>query len=257
MGKNGRQGFTLMELVVVLVVLVGLAGIVVAMLPSMVQRTHGAAGAANINEIAKWVQSYEAIYFQYPDRWDAILTAGGAEPELASGDEYFELGTHMVALPLDAAAGHVSALTNAGITTLYHSTDSPEHPTFDPYLYAMGVPTPTAVADTVNVVGLTEAGKQHLALNLGITNQYVVLGLGARSSMLGKGIVEVPTHFPEHANEDPSRVYSRFGVVFQVQSSTGALSRARPVRVVAFHDGEVSTGSSHMQEYFNAASNEN
>jgi len=233
-----------MELVVVLVVLIGLAGIVVAMLPSMITRTHGAAGASNISEVAKWVQTYEALHYEYPNRWDALIKADGSEPELG-GTPYFAVNADITnATPL--TAGEANALTEAGITAVYHFEDDPDHATFDPYATALAAPT--AVASTVEVVRLTAAGKTKLGLDL--LNEYVVLGLGTRSSMVGKGIVEAPVHFPDSPTEDPSRYYGRFGVVFKVNAE-----RAFPVAVVAFHGDGLSTAGDHVAEYFESVNN--
>src|ERR1043165_9678867 len=67
-----RRALTLIELIVVLVVLIGLAGIIIPMLPNMLTRTHTASAATNIQEISKWIQTYEQLYFRYPANWDAL-----------------------------------------------------------------------------------------------------------------------------------------------------------------------------------------
>jgi prepilin-type N-terminal cleavage/methylation domain-containing protein len=245
-GKRQRQGLTLIELIVVLVILVGLAAIIIPMLPSMITRTHGAAGATNIGEVAKWVQTFEALNYSYPNSWDALVKDDGSEPKIGA-DEYFELGAHMEVSATGLTAAQANSLSEAGINSVHYFQDDPDHATFSPY--ASAVTSPTAVAAGVRLVSLTADGI--VKLNLEPTGQYVVLGLGSRNSMIGKTVADAPVHFPDNPDDDPSRFYSRFGVVFKVN-----VGRALPVAVVAFHhDGELTTLGDHVAEYFEAVNN--
>jgi Tfp pilus assembly protein PilE len=238
-----RTGLTLIELIVVLVILVGLAGLIVPLLPNMITRTHTASGATNIQEINKWVQTYEALQTSYPDGWDG-LTDGSDIVDYLPGSVSLTAGK--------LSAAEASALASAGITTAYKMVKSnPTKPTFDPY---DGVKV-LALSNTDSVAFVTDADAK-LKLNGGVaaTNaKFVVFGFGKRSTIVGKNVSEAPVHFADAANEGPGDLYGRFGVVFKVTQNDGVtpLNRAVFVGAVAFHEDGIVTAGDHIEEYYN------
>src|SRR5262245_29592790 len=80
-----RAGLTLMELVVVMTILIALAAILVPLFPNLLRRAHKATDATQTSELAKALQSYQALYVSYPDEFD-LLTDGSAFPAYLPAD---------------------------------------------------------------------------------------------------------------------------------------------------------------------------
>lgn len=238
--RRAPRGFTLLELLIVLVILAALAGILIPLLPNMTTRTHGAAGASNIGEVAKFIQTHEALYNAHPDGWDALIDETNAV--------VFEAGAggRLAVVPVDAQIE--AALGAVGITGSWLHDSTTSDATFAPYLTAL-----PAVADNLltdgngSVVGLTLAGIRDLGLapaGNGI-DYYVAFGVGARNSMVGKSMVDAPVHFPE-AGSTPAREYSRFVAVYAIPAE----GPARLAAVCAAHEEGLSGLGQHLEEYF-------
>jgi type II secretory pathway pseudopilin PulG len=245
---HARIGLTLIELIVVLVVLVGLAGIIIPMLPNMLTRTHTATAATNIQEINKWVQTYEQLYFSYPDRWDALVAVGGTRLS------YLPDATPVQMVPgkVSATNGEVAALNTAGITQLAAMIEAPSpvgvwSATFNPYSGAL-----TTIGDGTDVMLLSADGKAKL--NLPLTGNYVVVGLGKVSTMIGKVTAEPAVHFSDDGGSNPATTYSRYGVIFKISDTNlGAnFTRALLVAVVDFGNDGIATTGDHLKEYYDA-----
>ena len=70
--RRQQAGLTLIELVVVLLVLTALAGVLIPFATQITQRTHGSAGAANIEETTKSITRFEVERFRQPDNSQQI-----------------------------------------------------------------------------------------------------------------------------------------------------------------------------------------
>jgi prepilin-type N-terminal cleavage/methylation domain-containing protein len=249
-----RHALTLIELVVVMVILAAVAGIVLPLLPNMVTRAHTSSGATNVGEVAKAIQTHEALHAAYPTNFDSIVLTPGGTGTLPA---YLPApATDFVVTPLtdETAEG----LASAGITsvkTMVAPTTGDWSPTFYPYgADATVMPAETAIAEDVELAMLSTAAEVRLGLPTGPT--YVVLGVGAYTSMQGKTLQEAPVHFADSPAEAPGVSYSRFAAVFQITNSAGdALERARLAQVVAFHDDGVVGVNGHLAEYHAAAAN--
>ena len=247
-----RLGLTLIELIVVLVILVGLAGIIIPMLPNMLGRTHTSASATNLGEIAKLVQTYEQLYLKYPNNWDEMATTSG------TALTYVNVATIPQTTPgtLSATNGEVAALANAGITALATMQEAPTPvgnwtATFNPYNFdASGNIATATIADGTGVLLLTAAGKAKLQLPS--TGNYVLLGLGKASTMVGKGMVDAPIHFSAEDGGDPTKFYNRFVAIFKVSDTATPVDRAIMVGVAAMHTGDdgLVTVSDELAEYY-------
>ncbi|MCA9107250.1 MAG: prepilin-type N-terminal cleavage/methylation domain-containing protein [Planctomycetales bacterium] len=228
-----RRGLTLIELVVVLLILVGLAGVVIPAVTNMVGRTHTSSGAANISQIANALQRFEVQYMSYPDNFDSLVTDLGAGTALNTLDGDLALDT--VALSADTFA----ALEEAGITTVgLHAINDG---TFE-------VPTPTLLADTNTLLGLTPAQQVELGLEtVGVAGKYICLGVGSSCTANGKTMMDAPVHFPESGEANPATTYGRFLAVFQITDGTDALERAKLAAVISPHGAGL---GDHIAEYF-------
>jgi len=249
-----RRGLTLIELVVVMVILAALAGIVVPLLPGMVGRAHTSSSATNVGEIAKAIQTHQALQLSYPDNFDSLVDTTGALVGYLPGAGAGQLTT---ATLTDETA---DALIDAGIANMAQMIPAPASnpgdfsPTFFPYGTDRDVPpTSTALADGVAVASLTGAAANRLfAAPVGAT--YALFGVGSRTTMQGRSLQDAPVHFPESANDSPSVAYSRYAVVFQLTDGSGnPLKSARMVGVCAFHDDTVVSLNDHVAEYWEAS----
>lgn len=258
-----RRGLTLIELVVVMVILAAVAGIILPLLPNMITRAHTTTSATNNGEIAKAIQTYEGVYLSYPNNFDSLVDTTGALPSYLPGSPSFTGGTNpdltTIATP---SAGIVSALNAAGITTMAQMQSSGSgdfSPTFFPYGNSSSVtPTPTTISTSTPLAAITgTAAVREFALPAAaVGTQFVVFGLGSRTSMQGKTMQDAPVHFSDEATSAPNRAYARNGVVFQVTDSAGTpLDKARLIGVIGFHPDAIATTNDHLAEYWNANKN--
>ncbi|MGC3967330.1 MAG: type II secretion system protein [Pirellulales bacterium] len=254
--QEGRRGLTLMELVVVMVILAALAGILLPLLPGMVKRAHTSTSATNVSEVAKAIQTHQAVYLSLPNNLDSLVNATGTLVAYLPGNTGGDLTT--LTLTDDTA----DALNDVGITTMAQMIAAPSSnigdfgPTFYPYGTDKTVlPTATALADGVAVASLLPAAANRLyAAPLGAS--YTVFGLGSRTSMQGKSLQEAPVHFADAENEAPHVAYARYGAVFQVTDSTGnPLESAKLIGICAFHGDGVVSLNDHLGEYWSANKN--
>jgi type II secretory pathway pseudopilin PulG len=263
-GKQ-RAGLTLLELAVVLVILVALAGIVVPLLPNIIDRTHTAAGTANVAEVNKWLQYHAQTHNRYPDGWDS-LTAGTTIAPYIPGARPGETSLDLTTDTLTTAEWN--ALNAAGIMTVYRMDPTldetltpPQSPTFNPYELPL-----TPLTTTDRVVMLTPVGASKVVRDTpaeilatgqeNITSRFVVLGLGSRNTMIGKSATEAPLHFPESSALGPHSVYNRFGVVFQVSRNANGtqvpLTKAALIGAISFHSNGIVTGGNYAAQYYDA-----
>lgn len=254
--QEGRRGLTLMELVVVMVILAALAGILLPLLPGMVKRAHTSTSATNVSEVAKAIQTHQALYLSLPNNLDSLVDSTGAYVDYlpASG------GTDLATLTLDDDLAE--SLEHAGITTMAQMIDTPAapvgdfNPTFFPYGTNKAVaPASTALADGVVVASVTGTAANRL-FGAPLTASYAVFGVGSRTSMQGKSLQEAPVHFGDHEDGAPHLAYSRYGVVFQLtDADTNPLDAARMVGIVAFHDDDIVSLNDHLSEYWSMNKN--
>jgi hypothetical protein len=230
----------LLELVVVLTVLVALGGILVPVLGNYLTRSHIAACSTNVPELSKSILLFQAEKGSLPDDWEsgiagAAITAGQmfpGQPLIAAGDVinnvvHAENGIEVIAL----TAADVAALNAAGITSVFDHGAAAASPTFD----IAATARPLAAAG--NLITLTNAQAQSLGLPFNpavaaagdaAPQRYVVLHVGPRTTLVGRGIQEAPVVFIDEENQRPDRAYGRFAAVFQLADDNGtALAKAK------------------------------
>ncbi len=272
--SRSRLGLTLLELVIVLTIIVAIAGVAVAMFPRLLTRAHTASCAANIPELFKSIQMYEAVSLDgYPDRMDTLCVDDGA---LASYLP-FDGGGEIEGLSASILTGEeVDALRRAGIvevTTMVDPHPDGFHPSFWPYANGNPNPQPLSEGDTVAFLDAAEAQAQGISSNG--EERYVVFGLGSPTTMFGRTMNEAPVHFSDAMKGNPNDHYMRFVAVYQVgggqlnqewvdwfntvphvgtppakYSSGGPLRRARLRAVLAMHPGSLEGIGAHIEEYW-------
>ena len=248
--RRVRSALTLIELVVVLLVLVALAGILVPQFQNFSVRAHGASGADNAVEISKAITLFEATKLRQPNNYNsltgdgttAIATSLGTPTDFAIQDAGTSGGNA-------AFANRASNLANAGITALTNIDNTAENATF-----GSETGTQATAGAAVNIAFLTATGIANLGLasdpdgDGDATNDYVALGLGETSEMIGTTMVDAPIHFPEGTDGLPSLTYARWVAIYRVSGDTDA--KAVLVSVAGIDDGELVGANGHLEEYF-------
>jgi Tfp pilus assembly protein PilE len=244
-----EAGLTLIELLVVLAVLIALAGIVVPQLPNMLTRSHSAAASTNIPELNKTVQSFEQIYFKQPSNLDNLATDGALVAYLPGAGA----GLSTITLTADTTA----ALTSAGISQLAgleadaSGVGATFSPTVNPYL--VGEDVNLSATDDAVVAGVPLAQIQAKVRPGAVDGDvYAIFGIGQKSELIGRTVSEAPIHFSDEAGQDAGTVYSRFGAIYKIANTAGALEKAEFVSVVAIHDDGIETAADVNGEFFAA-----
>jgi type II secretory pathway pseudopilin PulG len=272
-----RRGLTLIELLVVLMILIALGGLLAPMLPSMLTRAHTSTTVTSISEAARAIVTYQQLYSQYPNNWDALgngtqiidyFANGNAYPASQGGTGAANMDNNEV-MTLTLLANEASALTGVGITTLQGM-----YPTYAALAAAGGDPTfnyypatnltpasnaiPIATGTVLAGMDPTAAGPNSttyarcVTLNLSLTGRYVFLGIGPRNSMIGKTVQTPPVHFGDTPVLNPEYGYMRFVAVFKVSdSAVGAnFTQAQLVGVASIEDVGLGGIQDHLQAWY-------
>jgi prepilin-type N-terminal cleavage/methylation domain-containing protein len=260
--RRNRHGLTLLELVIVLTIIVAIAGVAVAMFPRLLTRAHVASCSANIPEIFKAIQTYDAISMNgYPDRVDTMLVGSSLADYLPAG-----VAAELSVDPLQE--DEANALIDAGLREVTVMVAAPEQPSFWPYdQQVQFVP----VADGMQVAFLQPQVAQRLGLSSDGDERYVVFGLGAPCRMFGRTMNESPVHFSDAADGNPNLKYMRFVAIYQVGGRTvsnvgqpgydpddsqtwtydyNTFPRARLRGVAAIHSSGLEGVAGHASEYW-------
>ena len=268
--RTRRPGLTLIELIVVLMILIALAGILIPMLPGMLGRAHNSTCATNIGETTRAIITYQQLYSQYPNNWDALgdgtkiidyFANGAALPASQGGPGTNPGNGELTALTLTAA--EASALTGTGITTVqamvptFASAPAGFDPTFNNYSSTTPATGAVAIKTGTVLAGLDPANNANalarcITFNLSTTGRFVVLGVGPRNSMIGKTVQSAPVHFPDQTVINPEYAYMRFCAIFRVSdSAVGAnITQATLVGVAPIMDSGLGGIDDHLQGWF-------
>lgn len=259
--RSSRLGLTLMELIVVLAILVALAAIAIPMFPNILRRAHKATDATQTQEISKLVQLYQGLYTSYPDEFD-MLTDGTAFPSYIPADGGKVFGGFVEAGTL--TTDEVAALGRVGISNVHKLATTlsatPPQPTLDPY-EAPYATTKTAIDTKLKFAVIDPSTNANLPINFlatvraaNPTARFVVFGVGARSTMVGKVIQDAPTSVPQNKDFTPATLYSRVGVVFMVSGEEVVRTeRARFIAAVALEDDELELTEKDIVGYYQVA----
>jgi type II secretory pathway pseudopilin PulG len=276
--RASRSGLTLIELIVVLMVLIGLASLLLPMLPSMLTRVHTSTMTTNSQATATAIMTFQQLYNQYPNNWDALgdgstminYFANGAAcppqyvdpPSVASANGNAELQ------PLTLTSAEANALRGVGITQLQPMATTPTgavssgtfDPTFNYYSNANPAVGAISIGQGTVLAGLdpTAAGptsttyQRCILDNLPLTGRYVALGIGPRNSMVGKTIQSAPVFFGDQPVINPEYAYGRFVALFKVSDSAVGtnFTQAQLVGTAPVHDTGLDNIDSHLQGWY-------
>jgi type II secretory pathway pseudopilin PulG len=264
-----RSGLTLIELLVVLTILIALAALAVPMMPGMLSRSHDASAATNIGEISKVVQTYNQLYFGFPNNLDNLVEPDGSKLLISLASSTQDLNGQLMTHPLGSnevkalsaiGVNNVAAITGTAPTATGANANTNWSPTF--YPYTTSPPTSVPLASSANsgatVAILSPAGVTAGVTKLGLspTGTYVVFGFGIANSAVGKVIQEAPVHFPDQQTISPAVTYQRYGLIFKVSDSNTALpaiTSAQFVGTVCLLDDGIESAGDHIQDFFNRA----
>ena len=246
---SSREGLTLIELVVVLTILVALGGIAAATLPNMLNRTHVATVATSLPTIDASVRQNILLNSgQMGDRFDSLVTTGLTGTPAAFVNASGAYATHTL------GGGDVAALNGLGIASLVPADDSVTNATFEGHLGA-----PVALADGLNVCTL--AGTETTRILGEVWNytplpgaQYIVMGLGQQSSLVGANedafFAEAPLHAVDAHSERADNAYARIMLVVELSDAGTADAEARYIGAGAPHPDGIQGVATHLQEWY-------
>ena len=263
-----RSGLTLIELVVVMTVLAALAAIVIPMFPNLLRRAHKVSDATNTSELAKAIQTHQAMFLSYPDQYD-LLTDGSAFPAYLPGGSAAAFGNFV---KLDTlSADEIAALGRVGVTFVQKlskdATGPGFHPTMNPYagdyktaqvdLAKDGTTIQFARIDLAAAQAANPAFLQTISAN-DPTAKFIVLGVGPRCTMVGQTMQEAPTSVPQDKGFTPDTTYSRVGVIFMVSGKeVSRTERARFIAACALEDDELELTEKDLVGYYGVARDPN
>jgi len=236
--KMARQaGMTLIELTVVLLVLIGLAGLMIPYVGGFVSKTHDSVNSDSLSEANRAIQRYDVQFMGMPSAFDSLTAA-----DLTTGNLYTKMmgGLGMGGLTNDylkVVDVDGVVFTNVGITTLAPMDAAASSATFNSTLAPVSVTAGTTYKlAAINTNGGTDCvsgtdamgcikDDAALADILGrevntTANDYILLGIGQASEMVGKTISEAPVHFAQNGDMSANNRYNRILAVFAVPNAT-------------------------------------
>lgn len=249
--KKARQaGMTLIELTVVLLVLVGLAGLMIPYVAGFIEKTHDSTGTWNGAALDSNIQRYQMDKTRLPGRLETLIN--GAAGTAAATDApcvaaaldglYCKLmSTDWYATTVvDSDAGGApqvmaNSLAMAGISEAYNNDPDTDNATFGS---ALGTPitlnddAPHTLATVGVVAALGILVEDHMAEAFerpsdsfdSTCYDYVVMGIGDQSDLIGTTLNTAPVHFAQQGTMGPVNKYNRFVAVFQVDKTMAAVA---------------------------------
>jgi hypothetical protein len=189
---------------------------------------------------------------------------GAALPASQGGPGTNPGNGELTAVTLTAA--EASALTGKGITQLQAMVPSANgapagfDPTFnyyssaDPKAGLVNVAQGTVLAglDPQNGNGNASTVARCIKMNLPLTGRYVALGLGPRTSMIGKTVQNAPIHFGDQPVLNPEFGYERFCAIFKVSDTAAGpnFTQAQLVGVAPVMDSGLGGIEDHLQSWY-------
>jgi len=240
--KKARQaGMTLIELTVVLLVLIGLAGLMIPYVSGFVSKTHDSTGSFNSAALDANIQRYQAEKIGFPNNMESLIDA-------TSNVVYanmMESGFYTASAATMPAA---MSLSMVGITDLYPMDDATDNATFRSTgaNISGGITGASILAKVAPITAaMVTAGfpeeltiEEHLAAAFerdvntfdSTCYDYVVMGIGEKSDLIGSTMNTAPVHFASQGAMGPALKYNRFVAVFQVDKVNATVPAATPIK---------------------------
>lgn len=247
-----QAGMTLIELTVVLMILVGLAGLLIPYVSGFMEKTHDSTTVASIADLNSTIQRYQVSKLSLPKDLETLHNGTSVYTYIQNPSFLAEVGAadQPFANASLSKAGVTTVLTNAVSTTdaTFASTSGGTQPTLGTNPFA-GSGTGTKLVQLASNIGVqadqtffgqlagtlvdADGVKNQLMYAFGGTKQnwdtactnYIVMGIGASTSLIPSVMQGAPVHFGGSAGEAPATVYDRFVAVFAVpNASAGSAS---------------------------------
>ncbi len=251
-----QAGMTLIELTVVLLVLVGLAGLLIPFVTGFVGRTHDSTGTFNSAALDNNIQRYVAEKTSLPNRLEALVnvaagSASATDPVCAAAAidtvycKMMEPNFFATAVADTGTPGpttmRANSLAMAGITNVFYNDPDTDNATFasitgNPVTLNDGAAHTLAIVADVDQDGTVTPGavdtQEHLAAAFerpidtfdATCYDYVVMGIGDQSDLIGSTMSTAPVHFAQQGAMGPANKYNRFVAIFQVDKTNAAVA---------------------------------
>jgi len=232
-----QAGMTLIELTVVLLVLIGLAGLMIPYVGGFVSKTHDSANSDSLAAVNGAIQRYDVQFMGQPSDYDSLM-----DSDLINGTGY----TKLMGGAIEAAGGGADesylktvtidgkVLTNVGINKLMVMDNGTSDATFkatsgslpvvkgtDYKLAALNVAASCSSAAPMGCIKTDADLSAILGHPVNTTaNDYLALGVGQDTGMVGKTISEAPVHFAKTGAMSAANKYNRILAIYEVPNNT-------------------------------------
>ena len=255
-----QAGMTLIELTVVLMILIGLAGLLVPYVSGFLEKTHDSTTVSTISDLNSTIGRYQAAKLSLPSQLELLndgtvlysklgndgsmlqVVATGA----AGGSELAFANASLFKAGVRAGMINDNSVTNND-ATFKSTSGAPVNLDANPFAAAtipltflrgaagdqtffgqLATPDLTATTPALTTAAYT---RNQLAYAFGGTaaswdtacTSYVVMGIGADSTLIPDAMQGAPVHFGGSKGTNPATKYSRYVAVFAVPNA-GALA---------------------------------
>lgn len=232
---TGRQGFTLLELVIVIGILAALAALIVPQIGMIGRSTDMAASAKTQSDLANNVQLFFQLQKRYPQGLDSLLTSDGEiyGSDTTNGDtqtrglpyngaDGTRLQSQLTKATLDSSsAAYLKSVTRSGFDWVYdHDTaaglNSNNSGTIFRGLIADANGTGNGAPSSVNVAEVTGSALLAKLVPKGLQSdeRVVAFGFGPRNS----AVSTTTTNCPTYPGCD-GKYYARYILYFRIYAS--------------------------------------
>jgi type II secretory pathway pseudopilin PulG len=246
-----RRGFTLLELVVVIGIIMALAGILTLTLPDLLTSANNATMVSNIKECDDMIQAWATTHRGlYPDGLSSLMNETGSGlysllPSKTVSGATVVVGGYLT--PQDLTDAQATLLQRAGIKNVYNLTATfqgamgasymSDNTTVVPVAKGIKLAFVTAAADGSYPFSVLPGNKMQFVTG----RQYVVLGIGRSSELVGVGglIKDQPVIVHAEGCTSPKTTYCVPCAIFDLGTGTlgrGSIGAAKFVGCVALAD---------------------
>jgi type II secretory pathway pseudopilin PulG len=240
-----QAGLTLIELTVVLLVLVGLAGLMLPYIGNFMSTTHNSTTAASLSELNNTIQRYQTQTWKLPDYVDSLAGTDGALYSKLQNNSFLTVNS--------LTTGQVTALNNAGVTTMYAMQPTAATGYDATFGAQAGAVSLAAGSNAAFLTGNTASSSGYFYGQLDSTlatgnnvkdqliyafggngtswdsncTQYIVVGIGTGNSMVPSAMSNVPVHFAGTAAQAADVAYDRYVAVYSIPSNTAVMGTTK------------------------------
>jgi len=264
--KIARQaGMTLIELTVVLLVLIGLAGLMIPYVSGFVSKTHDSTGSFNSAALDSNIQRYQVEKGGFPSGLESLI-----EGSASDGGVYNKMMSPGFYAATTVTMPKRMSLAMAGVKTVYGMDAAADNATFTstgsnaatPIVdgtvlatvaaLATGNATPNNYAEPLSIEGhMAAAFERDITSFDSACYDYVVMGIGEKSALIGRTMNTAPVHFASQGAMGAALKYNRFVAVFQVDKTNAPSTASTPGGVA--HATETCSTSTEPAKFIGSA----